>query len=76
VYIRQDRLDEAEESFWEAVKLHRQSKSVLGEAHDMRRLGGLYMWRHQLDEAEICFTKAADLHRKSHDLLGEVSQTE
>ncbi|KAG6914377.1 hypothetical protein DXG01_000678, partial [Tephrocybe rancida] len=71
VYMRQDKLDEAEASFEHAIELHQQAHDVLGEAYDVKNLGEVYMRQDKLDEAEASFEHAIELHQQAHDVLGE-----
>jgi exonuclease VII small subunit len=45
VYLRRDKLDEAEASFKHAVALHKQAQDVLGEAYDVQKLEDVYLRR-------------------------------
>jgi tetratricopeptide (TPR) repeat protein len=54
VYLRQDKLDEAQASFERAIELHRQAHNVLGEANSLQSLANLYLRQDNLQEAELC----------------------
>ncbi|KAG6906675.1 hypothetical protein DXG01_012655, partial [Tephrocybe rancida] len=71
VYMRQNKLAEAEASFEHAAELHQQAHDVLGEANDISNLGEVYMQQNKLAEAEASFEHAAELHQQAHSVLGE-----
>jgi exonuclease VII small subunit len=76
VYLRRDKLDEAQASFERAIELHRQAHDVLGEANDVQSLGDVYLRRSKLDEAQASFERAIELHRQAHDVLGEANDVQ
>ncbi|KAG6855445.1 hypothetical protein H0H87_002735 [Tephrocybe sp. NHM501043] len=65
VYLQRGHLFDAEESFNQAVDLHREVHNVLGEANNIRNLGRVHLKRNQLDEAEESFERAAQLHSQT-----------
>jgi len=52
LYLRQDKLDEAEALFKYVVALHRQPRSLLGEANNVQNLRKVYSPQDKLHEAE------------------------
>jgi tetratricopeptide (TPR) repeat protein len=73
VYIYGNKLDKAEASLKHAIKLHKQTHSVLGEANNLQSLGGLYLQQDKLNEAKACLNHAIELHKEAHSVLGEAN---
>jgi len=73
LYVRTDRLKEAEEAYEKALPLYRQIDDRLGEANTLKALGQLYVRTDRLKEAEKAYEKALPLHRQIDDRLGEAN---
>jgi tetratricopeptide (TPR) repeat protein len=71
VYMRLDRLEDAETSLVRAVELHQQAKDVLGEGSDRGRLGELYMRLDRLEDAETSLLCAVELYQQAKDIRSE-----
>ncbi|KIJ38849.1 hypothetical protein M422DRAFT_258495 [Sphaerobolus stellatus SS14] len=71
--MHRDQLEEAEKSFQNALELHKQAQSVLGQANDLQDLRTLYMHRDQLEEAEKNLQDALELHKQAQSVLGQAN---
>ncbi|KIJ38835.1 hypothetical protein M422DRAFT_258482 [Sphaerobolus stellatus SS14] len=73
VCLYKDKLHDAQSAFQEALGLHKQAQSILGQATDLHRLGDLYQRRNQLAEAEKSFLDALELHKQAQSILGQAN---
>ncbi|KIJ29199.1 hypothetical protein M422DRAFT_269467 [Sphaerobolus stellatus SS14] len=71
VCLYKDKLHDAQSAFQEALGLHKQAQSILGQATDLRWLGDLYLLTGHLEEAEKSFLDAVEYHKQAQDILGQ-----
>ncbi len=76
LYVRTDRLKEAEQRYTAALPLFRQIEDRLGEANTLRVLGELYVRTDRLKEAEQRYAEALPLSRQIENRLGEANTLE
>ncbi len=73
LYVRTDRLDDAETRYQEALPLFRAIEHRLGEATTLWSLGDLYVRAARLADAEKCYEEALPLYRAIGSRLGEAN---
>jgi tetratricopeptide (TPR) repeat protein len=73
LYVRTDRLKEAEEAYGKALPLYQQIDDRLGEANTLQALGDLYVRTDRLKEAEEAYGKALPLYQQIDARLGEAN---
>ncbi|MBX3743708.1 MAG: tetratricopeptide repeat protein [Verrucomicrobiae bacterium] len=71
--VRRDRLEDAEQSYRDALPIYRQIESRLGEANTLRALGDLQVRRDRLQDAEQSYRDALPIYRQIEDRLGEAN---
>ncbi|MCY1019083.1 tetratricopeptide repeat protein [Pyxidicoccus sp. MSG2] len=73
LYLRTDRLQEAEATYARALPIYRSIKERLGEANTERALGDLYRRTNRLQEAEAAYARALPIFRAIEVRLGEAN---
>jgi tetratricopeptide (TPR) repeat protein len=76
LYLRTERLLEAEETFEMALPIYRALGERLGEARALQALGDVRIKTGKLKEAEDAYTKALPIYRILDEALGEASTLE
>ncbi|EED80023.1 predicted protein [Postia placenta Mad-698-R] len=71
--LRRDDLNGAEQSFLDALALHRIVQNYIGYANNLSNLGKVYLRKDDVYGAERAFLDALPLHRAVKDRLGEVN---
>ena len=70
LYMRTDKLEEAEGHYHEAEELYRRIKDNLGLANVLKSMGDLKMRTDKLEEAEGHYREAEELYRSTQDNEG------
>ena len=65
MYLQQDKLEEAQSSFEQALELYQAAHSVLGEENSLQKLGKLHLKNGNLTQAEEYLNAALRLHHQS-----------
>ena len=73
LYVRTDRLREAEQSYQAALPIYREIEDRLGEANTLQALGDLYVRTARLREAEQSYQAALPIYREIEARLGEAN---
>jgi tetratricopeptide (TPR) repeat protein len=73
LYVRTDRLADAERVYGEALPLFRAIEARLGEANTLLALGDFYVRTARLPEAEQVYPKALSLYRAIEERQGEAN---
>ena len=73
LYLRTDRLTEAEHAYGEALKIYRSIEAGIGEANTLRSMGDLYMRTDRTAKAEHVYKEALLLFQKIKYRLGEAN---
>ncbi|UQA61082.1 tetratricopeptide repeat protein [Polyangium aurulentum] len=73
LFVRTDRLKEAEEAYEHALPIYKAIDARLGEANTLRALGDLFVRTARLKEAEEAYGHALPIYKAIDDRLGEAN---
>ena len=73
LYVRTDRLRDAEHSYFQALAIYRTIGDRLGEANSLLAFGDLYLRADHLRDAEDRYLRALPIYRAIEDRVGEAN---